>query len=109
APARAAGALLFGDLLAVGSEVRARIDVLIAVRVDLHGLDLALRVLSPAIGLSVEVGVLLELGGRVPLVVGGRAGLAVAVLVVELDAGLSGAVGDPAVLLPVLVGVLVLA
>jgi hypothetical protein len=38
-----------------------------------------------------------------------RVGLAVAVLVVELDARLAGPVGDPAVLLPVLVGVLVLA
>ena len=38
-----------------------------------------------------------------------RVGLAVAVLVVELDARLPGAVGDPAVLLAVLVGVLVLA
>jgi hypothetical protein len=82
--------------------------VAVAVRVDLDEVDVTGLVGGPAIGLAVEVGVLFELRGLVALVLERRVGLAVAVLVVELEARLARAVRDPAVLLAVGVGVLVL-
>ncbi len=101
--------LLFDALAAIGIEPRPDVPAPIVVFVCFDGNDGPVLVGGDAIGLAVEVGVLLEALGLFTLVGEGRVDLAVGVLVVELGTRFAVFVLDPAIGLSVSGGVLLLA